>query len=125
MSDLIVTRKFKEYRFTTTIAIKPRGVSTGIVREAPDGSPLIFFYVKKADVKETVIGLKASVDALFAAGAKEVYPGCHGAPHVMTDPSQSELLLTRKFRAGDFEYTNTIFFIKLMLSFDPFFFVHT
>ena len=100
-------KRLKEYKHCSTIAVKPRGVSTGIVREAPDGSPFMLFWVKKADVREITIGMKACIDALFAAGAKEVYPGCHGAPPVLTDPSQSGLMLTRKFRASDFEFAAT------------------
>ena len=60
--------------------------------------------VKQADADEAAIGLKACVDALFAAGAKRVLPGCFGAPWVMKDPSESDILLTKRFPPSSFEF---------------------
>jgi len=96
-------KRLKNYKHTTVIAVKPRGTSKGIVREV-GGNPLCLMYTRQADIDEAAFGLKACIDGLFAAGAKEVYPGCFGVPHVMTRPEESEKVLTRRFGAGDFEF---------------------
>lgn len=95
--------RLKNYRHYTSIATKPKGCSTGFVREV-GGGPFLFLNVKKEDVVESALGVKASVEALFAAGAEEVYPGVHGAPAVMKDPKEAEILTKKRFKANQFEY---------------------
>lgn len=95
--------RLKNYKHYTSIATKPKGCSTGIIREL-GGAPFLFMNIRKEDVVETALGVKASVDALFAAGAKEVYPGVYGAPWVMTDPAQSSIFANKRFKANHFEY---------------------
>ncbi|HAA58372.1 MAG TPA: hypothetical protein DCE42_26655 [Myxococcales bacterium] len=96
--------RLKKYKNCTSIATKPKGCSTGWVSETRKGAPFLYLHVKQEDVDETAMGLKACVDALFAAGAKEVYPGCYGAPWVMKRPEESEIFLKKRFKANSFEY---------------------
>lgn len=95
--------RLKNYKHYTSIATKPRGCSTGWVREV-GGGPFLFLNVREEDVRETAIGVKASVDALFAAGATEVYPGVYGAPEVMKSPEESKVFTRKRFKANHFEY---------------------
>jgi choline dehydrogenase-like flavoprotein len=111
--------RIKNFKHCTAIATKPRGTSTGYVREDSKGRPQSFFWVQQDDVDETAFGVKSCIDALFAAGAKEVYPGAHGVPKVMRDPSQSELMLTRRFKPTSFQYVGTHLFGTCAMGGDP------
>ena len=96
--------RLKRYRNCTAVATKPRGVSTGWLSENRKGEPFLWLYVRQEDADETALGLKAAIDILFAAGAKEVYPGTYGLPWVMKDPKESEILLKKRFKPSSFEY---------------------
>ncbi len=97
-------RRLKQYKNCTAVATKPRGISTGWVSESRSGDPFLWLYIRQEDADETALGLKAAIDILFAAGAKEVYPGTYGLPWVIKDPKESELLLTKRFKPSSFEY---------------------
>ncbi|MCK6509325.1 GMC family oxidoreductase [Myxococcota bacterium] len=111
--------RIKNFKHCTTIATKARGCSTGLVREGTGGKPMPFFWIRQEDVDETAFGLKSCIDALFASGAREVYAGCHGVPKVMRDPSQSELLLTKRFRPTSFQFVATHLFGTCAMGGDP------
>lgn len=110
--------RLKNYKHYTSIATKPKGCSTGRVIEL-GGGPFLYMNVRKEDVADTAMGVKASIDALFAAGATEVYPGVYGVPWVLKDPKEAEILLTKKFKANHFEYVGNHVFGTCRMGGDP------
>lgn len=112
-------KEIKEFRHYAMISTKPRGVSRGRVTEGLNGQPFCFFWVDQEDADETAFGLKACVDALFAAGAKRVLPGCYGAPWVMKDPAESQILLTKRYAPSSFEFVANHVFGTCRMGGDP------
>lgn len=112
-------RELKDFGHYTVIATKPRGVSRGRVTEGLNGQPFCLFWVDQEDADETAFGLKACVDALFAAGAKRVLPGCYGAPWIMKDPSDSRIFLTQRFPPSSFEFVANHVFGTCRMGGDP------
>ncbi len=97
-------RELKNFDHYAIMATKPRGVSRGWVREGLNSQPFCWMKVNQADADEAALGLKACVETLFAGGAKRVLPGCYGAPWVMKEPSESDILLTKRFPPSSFEF---------------------
>jgi len=77
--------------------------SEGRVRVAPGGRPLITYYLNREDFLKTLKGIRLGVDLMFAAGAKEVYPGLAPYP-VMNSKEQIKLITEKNIDKTDIEY---------------------
>jgi choline dehydrogenase-like flavoprotein len=72
-------------------AVLVRAYGQGSVRPGRFGAN-IRFGLTPADMRSVCQGLRFTADLLFAAGAKEIYPGIHGLPDRLTNPDQIHLL---------------------------------
>lgn len=72
--------------------------STGRVKAGRGWDPILKYNLDQRDVSNMRIGMKACIDILFAAGAKQVLPGIYGLPPVFDDPAQADLLLKTRIK---------------------------
>lgn len=73
--------------------------SRGRVVRGPGGQPIIFYNLRRADVAKFQRGITYLVEAVFAAGAKKVFPGIYPMPVITRDQGASaiaHLMLKRK-----------------------------
>jgi len=64
---------------TAIFAVQTRAWAEGTVREGPFGA-LIRYDLTRRDMMQIRRGLRFAAELLFAAGAREVWPGIHGLP---------------------------------------------
>lgn len=74
--------------------------SEGRVRELPGLGPSMLYRMNDEDVRRSVAATVLAARVLFAAGAREVYPGLPAVP-VLRSPAEAEALATRRWRERD------------------------
>ena len=87
-------RRWKEKmalaRQTAIFAVQTRAWAEGTVREGPFGAD-IRYDLGRRDMMQIRRGLRFAAELLFAAGAREVWPGIHGLPETLK-PGEARLL---------------------------------
>lgn len=69
--------------------VQVRAEAHGRVRPGITGGVSVSYDLTSADVARYRVGVKRLVEMMFAAGAKEVWPGVHGLPTRLTSPDQA------------------------------------
>ncbi|MFW5925171.1 MAG: GMC family oxidoreductase N-terminal domain-containing protein [Myxococcota bacterium] len=72
--------------------VQVRAETHGRVRGRPQGRPKITYSMLDADVARFKTGVRRLIEMMFAAGAREVYPGVYGLPERLTSVDQAQLL---------------------------------
>jgi choline dehydrogenase-like flavoprotein len=83
-------RRFANYSHMAAWAVVIRSEAEGSVGEM-FGNDQVRFSLTTRDMQNARKGLKTLCEMMFAMGAREVYPGAHGMPSVMTSPDQLKL----------------------------------
>jgi choline dehydrogenase-like flavoprotein len=87
-------------RFAQWCAIV-RMQARGSVRNGPFGVR-VRYEPTQQDMQRVQRGVALLVRMMFAAGAREVYPGVAGVPEVLSSPEQAELVLDPRHARADF-----------------------
>ncbi|MDP3274341.1 MAG: GMC family oxidoreductase [Deltaproteobacteria bacterium] len=74
--------RFADYGRLAVSAVVIKSEAEGRVSERFGGDSVRFSLTKR-DMERTLVGLELTTKILFAAGAREVYPGAHGMPSVL------------------------------------------
>jgi choline dehydrogenase-like flavoprotein len=72
--------------------VQVRCETHGRVRRGLGGGPKITYSMKAADVRRFKEGVGHLIEMMFAAGAREVYPGVHGLPERITSVDEAAAL---------------------------------
>lgn len=72
------------------VQVRARG--TGVVRRGRDGRPRVRWSPTRGDVARLKRGLRRLTELMFAAGAREVLPGVHGAPERLRRADEARTL---------------------------------
>ncbi len=72
--------------------VQVRARAEGRVRPGLGGSPDIRYDPTAEDLRTLQEGMRVLAEMLFAAGAREVWPGVHGLPERLTSPDEAALL---------------------------------
>ncbi len=75
---------------TAIFAVQTRAWAEGTVREGPFGADIRYDLTRR-DMMQIRRGLRFAAEILFAAGAREVWPGIHGLPEKLL-PGEERLL---------------------------------
>lgn len=72
--------------------VQVRARAEGTVRPGIGGTPDIRYDLTREDLRTLQEGMRVLAEMLFAAGAREVWPGIHGLPERLMSPDQVSLL---------------------------------
>ena len=72
--------------------VQVRAEAHGRVRPGLGGGSSVSYDLTPKDVARYRVGVRRLIEMMFAAGAKEVWPGVHGLPTTMTSPDQARAL---------------------------------
>ncbi len=81
---------------TSQWALAIKAEARGRVMPLGKGGVRVKYCPNQADAGKYQRGMKRLCDIAFAAGATKLYPGVHGVPKVMTDPSQTALITEKR-----------------------------
>lgn len=85
-------------------AVEIRMRAHGRVRRGWGGRPVVHYDPLPSDVKIAQRAITLICRMMFAAGAREVYPGVGRLPEILTDASQVEWVERAELRRGDFHF---------------------
>ncbi|MEZ4328291.1 MAG: GMC family oxidoreductase [Polyangiales bacterium] len=74
--------------------VQVRAEAHGRVRPGLLGGESVWYDLTARDVARYRVGIRRLIEMMFAAGAKEVWPGVHGLPTALTSPDQARALDT-------------------------------
>ncbi|HEX7602771.1 MAG TPA: GMC family oxidoreductase [Polyangiaceae bacterium] len=104
----LVGRRFMDvmdnYANLATFGFMIQDKSRGVVRQGPNGLPLIFYDLNDGDVARMQRGIEILCEVFLKAGAERVLPMMHGCEELRNEADLARLR-KRKLRAGDFEVT--------------------
>jgi choline dehydrogenase-like flavoprotein len=89
--DLV--RQLASYGNLAIFGVQVRARTMGDVKPGPFGGTSIAYDIADEDVCTLKIGVKRLVQMMFAAGAREVFPGVHGLPDRIGSPDEIEPIL--------------------------------
>jgi choline dehydrogenase-like flavoprotein len=89
-----------EYPHMASIGSIVSDTGSGTVRDLPVLGPTMLYRMSAEDVRRTIRATALAARVLFAAGAREVYPGLPALP-VLRSPAEADALEQRSFTARD------------------------
>jgi choline dehydrogenase-like flavoprotein len=89
--DLV--RQLASYGNLSIFGMQVRARAMGRVRPGPFGRASITYSITDEDTRVLKLGVKRLVHMMFAAGAREIFPGVHGLPDRITSAEQIEPIL--------------------------------
>ncbi|MCS7287407.1 MAG: GMC family oxidoreductase [Anaerolineae bacterium] len=99
-----IGRDFKEvlarYPYLAAVGILVSEHSSGRVIVGPDGRPWMFYFLSSEDAARIRKAIASTARLLFAAGAREVYPGLPGL-EVIRSEAEVEHILSPRWRPSD------------------------
>ncbi|MFW6051516.1 MAG: GMC family oxidoreductase N-terminal domain-containing protein [Myxococcota bacterium] len=87
-----LVKRIADFGHVAQWGVQVRAETMGRVRGRPPGRPRIGYSMIDADVARFKVGVRRLIEMMFAAGAREVYPGVHGVPERLTSPDQASLV---------------------------------
>lgn len=85
-------RRLANYGHIAQWGVQVRAEAHGSVRRGLFGRTRIRYDLTRADVGRFKVGVRRLIEMMFAAGAREVWPGVHGLPTRLTSPDQARRL---------------------------------
>jgi hypothetical protein len=89
--DLV--RQLASYGNLAIFGVQVRARTLGSVRPGLFGKTSITYDITDEDVRSLKVGVKRLVQMMFAAGAREVFPGVHGMPDKIRSADEIEPIL--------------------------------
>jgi choline dehydrogenase-like flavoprotein len=86
--DLV--RQIADYGHLAVFGVQVRARAMGSVRPGAFGRAAIAYDMTDEDVRTLKVGVKRLTEMMFAAGAREVFPGVHGLPDRIASPREVE-----------------------------------
>jgi choline dehydrogenase-like flavoprotein len=91
----------------------------GSVRRALFGGPRVLYAPEPRDLQRLKEGVALLIRMMFAAGAREVYPGVARLPELITDPTDADWVLAPTVRRSDFHLMASHHFGTAAAGHDP------
>jgi len=85
-------RKFESFANLAVWVMLVRAEAEGTVKPAWGGRDKVSFSLSKRDMERVRRGEAMIAKMMFDSGAREVWPGIHGVPSVLTSPDQVKLI---------------------------------
>jgi choline dehydrogenase-like flavoprotein len=87
-----LVRRMAAFGHVAQWGVQVRCETHGRVRRGVGGRPKITYSMRAEDVRRFKVGIRRLIEMMFAAGAREVYPGVHGLPERLTSPDGAAAL---------------------------------
>ncbi|MGB0680707.1 MAG: GMC family oxidoreductase N-terminal domain-containing protein [Polyangiales bacterium] len=99
--------------------VQVRMAARGRVRRLPGGAPLVHYSPQPADIAKAQSAVALLSEMMFAAGAREVYPGIGGLPEVLHAAGQVRQLKEARLKPHHFRLVASHLFSTATAGADP------